>query len=64
MAVDEAAGGEVREVDARVLTHEGARAGSRGDDDDAAVLGVAKGERSAAGGPREKRAGGFVKARE
>ena len=31
MAVDEAARGEMRELDARVLTHEGARAGDRGD---------------------------------
>ncbi len=64
VAVDEAARGEMRELDARVLAHEGARAGDRGDDDDAAVLGVAKGEGRAAGSPREKRAGGLVKARQ
>ncbi|ACO62336.1 predicted protein [Micromonas commoda] len=64
VAVDEAARGEMRELDARVLTHEGARAGDRGDDDDAAVLGVAKGEGRAAGSPREKRAGGLVEARQ
>ena len=55
MAVDEAARGEMRELDARVLTHEGARAGDRGDDDDAAVLGGPK-ERGALRGVHAKNA--------
>ena len=60
VAVDEASGGEVRELDGAAASDEGLRARSRGDDDDGAVVGVPEGDGGGSGGPRGEGPGGLV----